>query len=62
MACCTSSRVGEKDNRIVLYVDDEHTAYRQVSNFVVDLTCEVEAGSKSGFVCDVIYYTGERLG
>ena len=47
---------------MVLYVDDEHTAYRQVNNFVVDLTCEVEAGSKSGFVCDVIYYIGERLG
>ena len=45
---------------MVLYLDEDHTTYRYVSNFIVRLTCE--AGSKSGYLCDVIYYTGEILG
>ena len=57
-----SFKVGEKENRMVLYLDDEHTAYKFVSNFVVKLACEVEAGAKSGYLCEVIYYTGESLG
>ena len=61
MALC-SFKVGEKDNRMILYLDEEHTTYKFVSNFVVKLTCEVEAGCKSGYLCDVIYYTGEKLG
>ena len=63
MALC---KVGENDNRIILYFDEEHTTYKFVnkfvSNFAVKLTCEVEAGCKSGYLCNVIYYTGEKLG
>lgn len=58
--CC--SRVGEKDNRMVLYLNEDRTTYRYVSNFIIRLTCKVEAGSKSGYLCEVIYYTGENLG
>ena len=61
MALCYS-RIGEKDNRMLLYLDEEQTTYRFVSNFIVKLTCEVEAGCKSGYLCEVIYYTGENLG
>ena len=57
-----SFKVGEKENRMILYLDDEHTAYKFVSNFVVKLACEIEAGTKSGYLCEVIYYTGENLG
>lgn len=57
----SSSRVGEKDNSMVLYLDEDYTTYRYVSNFIIRLTCEVEAGSKSGYLCDVIYYTGDIL-
>ena len=57
------SRVGECDNRMVVYLDhDDKTKYKYVSNPVINLTCEVEAGSKSGYLCDVVYYTGEYLG
>ncbi len=57
------SRVGERDNRMVVYLSHEdQTKYKHVSNFVVKLTCEVEPGSKSGYLCDVIYHTGESLG
>lgn len=61
MAVCPS-RVGERDNRMILYLDEDHTTYRYVSNFIIRLTCEVEAGSKSGYLCNVIYYTGDTLG
>lgn len=59
MALC---KVGENDNRMILYFDEEHTTFKIFSNFAVKLTCEVEAGCKSGYLCDVIYYTGEKLG
>ncbi len=53
------SRVGERDNRMVVYLSHEdQTKYRHVSNFVVKLTCEVEAGSKSG-TCAMSFTTQE---
>ena len=56
------SRIGEKDNRIVLWVDEDQCNGKPVSNFVIDLICEVEAGVKSGFLCEVTYFNGENLG
>lgn len=56
------SRIAEKDNRMVLYLDEADQYTRPVSNFVIDITCEVEAGAKSGFLCDVTYYNGDNLG
>jgi len=42
--------------------DEEHTTFKYVSNFIIKLTCELEAGCKSGYKCEVIYYTGEPFG
>lgn len=53
------SRISEKDCRMVLCTDDGAT--KPVSNFIIDITCEVEAGTKSGFLCDVYYYNGDML-
>ncbi len=55
------ARVAERDNKMVIYLDEEQRKYRHVSNFVVSLLCEVEAGCKSGYLCEVIY-SGESLG
>lgn len=55
------SRIAEKDNRMVICIDEDQYT-KPVSNFVIDIVCEVEAGSKSGFLCDVTYYNGDKLG
>ena len=57
-----SCRVGEVGCRMVIYLDEECRTYKTVSNFVVSITQEVEAGSNSGYLCDVYYYSGEKLG
>ena len=46
------SRIGEKDNRIVVVYDEEREV-REGSNFVLKIVYEVEAGPKFGYVCEV---------
>ena len=54
------SRIAEKDN--VLCIDEDQYTSKPVSNFVINIICEVEAGAKSGFLWDVTYFNGENLG
>ena len=55
------SRIGEKDNRIVVVYDEEREV-REGSNFVLKIVYEVEAGPKFGYLCEVVFFTGESLG
>lgn len=55
------SRIGEKDNRIVVVYDEEREV-RESSNFVLKIVYEVEAGPKFGYLCEVVFFTGESLG
>ena len=54
--------VGEDNNRMVVYLDEFCSKYEEKSNFVVSITREIRAGSKSGSLCRVTYFTGEPLG
>ena len=57
VARCT---VGESDGRMVTFVDEQ--MYAPKGNFVIELTHEVDAGEKSGYLCEIVLFTGERLG
>ena len=58
----TNLVVGEDNNRMVVYLDEFCSKYEEKSNFVVSITREIRAGSKSGYLCKVTYFTGEPLG
>ena len=57
-----ASKIGERDGRIVVSLDSDGRKYYPKGNFTVTLTHEVDAGERSGYICEVIYFTGERLG
>ena len=56
------STLEEEDNRMVLYLDEFGERHEEKSNFIVNISRDVRAGSKSGYLCEVIYHTGEPLG
>ena len=58
----TSKIIGERDGRIVVFLDDDERKYHPKGNFTVVLTHEVDAGEQPGYICEVVYFTGERLG
>lgn len=57
-----ASKIGERNGRIVVSLDSDGRKYYPKGNFTVALTHEVDAGERSGYICEVIYFTGERLG
>lgn len=57
-----NSVVGDRDGRMVVFMDDNGERYRPKANFTIRLIQEVDAGERSGYTCEVVFFTGERLG
>ena len=57
-----NSNVGERDGRMVVFIDENGERYRPKANFTIRLIQEVDAGERSGYTCEVIFFTGKRLG
>ena len=54
--------ITERDSTIGVIRAVEDEEFTALSNFVVDLKCEVEARPQSGDVCQVTFWKGEVLG
>jgi hypothetical protein len=46
-----NSVVGDRDGRIVVFMDDNGKRYRPKANFTIRLIQEVDASERSGYTC-----------